>query len=199
MIEPAPPPSQDTGHQPQFDAKDGGAGHKVEKNSRQTVTTLPDHSTSPPATDKPPTSLDNSVQVLLSTRTTPLAPSPSAAPPSQQEPGGQKSSYPPQQGFSSMMGGQGAGSRGDRSEGGGLMMTTTAPAGTPSPLSSALDVVSHDPDNDPDNAVFSPSSVEDERMKFIEQVSECMQAGASGDVSTRDNGCHLVLHSQLKE
>lgn len=83
--------------------------------------------------------------------------------------GGQNSSYPPQQGFSSMMGGQGVGARG-RNEGGGLMLNSQMATATPSTsLSSALNMVSSS--HDQDDSVFSPSSVEDERMKFIEQVN----------------------------
>jgi hypothetical protein len=81
--------------------------------------------------------------------------------------GGKKSQFNSQQGFSAV-GNQGVA---DRSEG-GLMLgshVTTASAAvvtTPSPLSSALNMVS----SDQDDSVFSPSSVEDERMKMLEQV-----------------------------
>ncbi len=69
--------------------------------------------------------------------------------------------------FSNVVGGQGmvgvAPAAGGVSGGSGMLGT-----GTPTSLSSALTMVS----NDQDDSVFSPSSVDDERMKIIEQVGE---------------------------
>lgn len=80
--------------------------------------------------------------------------------------GGQKS-YPQQQVFPGMgaQGGEGVmGVAGAGSGGSGLMMATPSPSANS--LSSALNMVSLEQDD----SVFSPSSVDDERMKIIEKV-----------------------------
>ena len=80
------------------------------------------------------------------------------------------------QGTSMSIGGGDITSAGGVSGGGSGMLMMTAPSGsraggTPNSLSSALTMVSHDQDD----SVFSPSSVDDERMKIIEQVSRSLQ------------------------
>lgn len=128
--------------------------------------------TSTPGAEKHPASSHDSSTSHMSTHAvSAAAPLPQGAAPSSypSQQVGQASGVqypPPQLGFpSSMVGGQGM--RGVSE--GGLMMTSSATvAATPSPLSSALNLLSHDPDD----SVFSPSSVDDERMKIIEQVSE---------------------------
>lgn len=202
------------------------AKHRAEKNAQQTVTTSSDQTSSNSTNPDAAISQDDGAQIHVSTRTTstPLA-TPSHADPVTTGPsavssvavfpsqlvGGQgmaasgKSSYHPQQGFSSAMGGQGVAA--GRNEGGGLMMAShnpSAPAAvttTPSPLSSALNIpVSRDQNmvsHDQDDSVFSPSSVDDERMKLIEQVSSHHETSASryGKPLVTEMACALWLLS----
>ena len=52
-----------------------------------------------------------------------------------------------------------------------LIATPSSSSSMPSSLNSAMNIVSHDQDG----SVFSPSSMDDERMKIIEKVSQDMK------------------------
>ena len=106
--------------------------------------------------------------------------------------GEQKSPFAPQQGFSGAIGSRGVPAV--RSDGGmmiGPHSTSAAVTTTPSPLSSALNIVSHDVSHDQDDSVFSPSSlssVDDERMKFIEQVRDNLEQSRTWGVHPKGGG-----------
>ena len=136
--------------------------------------------------EKLPTPLDSSVQVQARATAQPLPPSTavgSGSYASHVAPstimGQQQASYPTQQTYAGgvvrpqhpagirAMGGGAISAPGGVS-GAGLMLTMPNSAGTPDSLSSALNMVSHDQDD----SVFSPSGVDDERMKIIEKVGK---------------------------
>lgn len=60
---------------------------------------------------------------------------------------------------------------GARSEGGGLMLGAHNPSASAAVTTTPSSAVNIPVSHDQDDSVFSPSSVDDERMKLIEQVS----------------------------